>query len=432
MKKFLKFNALVAVGFVSIFGMSVQAVPVTDSTKNCKPLIDVNKKPPTVTIQGLPERVHKRMNRALEMMGEDRYPEAIEQFKKLLETARSDFVKASVSLNLAYAVTQSGDSNGSLPYFKDALKYGETSLPHERVQSLRQNVAALMYGIGEKKQALAMMNTWLKNAVQHDANAYYMIAALYAEDNKITEAMCPSYWSVKASSEPKKNYYQALLAFHWEKKDVNGAIALLREMIEFFPQEKTYWRQLSQIYFQKDKIDDAIAIMEMFYLKGDFDKETDYKMMSSMFAYRDIPFRAAKILEEGLKKGVVKSEKKNWVNVAQNYHVSNELDKAIVAYGKTAELSDSGTEFLKQAEILSDEERYKEAISAFDKALRKGGLDKDEEGRVYFRKGTALVNMGSCDAGIGALEEAQKFKRYRSQAGQWINFAKERKRNNKC
>jgi len=432
MKKFLKFNALVAVGFATMFGFSVQALPITDSTKNCKPLVDTSKKPPQINMQGLPERVHKRMNRALEMMAEERYDEAIEVLTKLAGSAKSDFVRASVYLNLAYATAQKGDQNGSLPHFKNALKFGEGSLPHERVQGLRYNVAALMYGIGEKKQSLDMMLTWLDRSVVHDPKSYYMIAALYAEENKYKDAMCPAYWAVKTEKEPKKSYYQALLAFHWESKDVNGAAALLREMIEHFPQEKTYWRQLSQIYLQQEKIDDAIAIMEMFYLKGDFDKSTDYRMMSSLFAYREIPYRAAQVLEEGLKKGVVEGEKKNWIAVAQNYHVSNELEKAIDAYGTTAEISDVGSEYLKQAEILTDEDRHREAVVAFDKALKKGGLDNEEKGRAYFRKGTTLVNMGSCDAGIGVLEQAKKFKKFRRQADQWISHANVQKRNNKC
>ncbi len=432
MKKFIKFIGITSLSVMGMSAMSVQALTDTNLTKVCKPLIDTTKKPPKVALQGLPERVHKRMNRALEAMAEDRYDEAIEQLKSLLKSARQDYVKANVNLNLAYAHAQKGDQNGSLPYFKEALKFGETSLPHDRVQGLRINVASLMYGIDEKDESLEMMMSWLKNAVAHDNNAYYMIAALRAEKGDMKNAICPSYWAVKTSESPKKNYYQALMAFHWELKDVAGTASLLKDMITLFPEEKSYWRQLSQVYFELEKIDEALAIMEMFYVRGEFDKDDDYSWLSTLFALRDIPYRSAEVLEEGLNKGLVESDKKNWGAVAQNYHISNELEKAVKAYGKTAELSETGTEYLKQAEILSDDEQYKEAITAFDKALEKGGLKTEEQGRAYFRKGTTLVNMGRCDAGMNVLEQAQKFKKFRRQAEQWVIFAEDRKKHKKC
>jgi len=428
----LRLSALIVAGLACFTSFSVQAVPVTKSTKHCKPLIDVNKKAPQIMPQGLPERVHSRMNRALEALAEERYEDAIERLNRMSSSARSDFVKSSVSLNLAHAHIQKGDQEASLPHFEDALKFGVSSLPHERTQSIRLSLASLFYTTGKSKQALETMLSWLDNSVVHDPKSYAMIAALYAEKGKSIEATCPSFWSVKTSKEPNKVYYQNLLKFHWDQKDLDGAAMLLKEMVEYFPEEKTFWRQLSQIYLHLDRIDDALAIMEMFYLKGGFDKGTDYQSMSSLFAYREIPYRAASMMEEGLKKGIVEEDKKNWNTIAQYYHLSNELDKAIDAYGITANLSDTGVEYLKQAEILSEEERYREAIEAFDKAIQKGGLNRNEIGTIHYKKGTALVNLGRCSAGITELGQAQKYKKFRSQARHWISFTKDRERNNKC
>ncbi|WP_196137414.1 tetratricopeptide repeat protein [Aliikangiella sp. G2MR2-5] len=414
----------------SLFSLSAFAVPVTQSTKSCKPLIDKSKKPPKISIQGLNERTHKRLNKALELLAEDQYAEAVERLKSLLDTVRSDYEKATVNLNLAYAYAQQGKQVESLPFFKQALEYGKTTLPHERVQGLRINVASMLYSAGEKKKALNMMLEWADNAVKDDDTAYYMIAAFYSEDGNYDKALCPAYYAVKSAPTPKKDYYQALLAFHWEKKDVKGAGDLLKEMVALFPAEKDYWRQLSQVYFQLDKIEDALAIMEMFYLNGGFNKETDYTWLSALFSYNEVPYRAAKVLEEGLNKKLVKSEKKIWQAIANNYHISNEISKAIVAFGKTGELSDTGESYLKQAELLTDEERWGDAVAAYDKALQKGKLD--DPGRAHFRKGVALISMGRCDSGMSVLETASKYKKYRQRASQWTDFAKDRIRNEKC
>ena len=64
------------------------------------------------------------------------------------------------------------------------------------------------------------------------------------------------------------------------------------------------------------------------------------------------------------------------------------------------------------------------AISAFDKALRKGGLD--DNGRAYLRKGIAMVNLGSCNSALKVLDQATKYKKHRSAAVGWASYAKER------
>ena len=56
----------------------------------------------------------------------------------------------------------------------------------------------------------------------------------------------------------------------------------------------------------EEKIDDALAVMEMFYVMGYMETENDYKQLSNIFSYSDIPYRTAVVLEEGIKKGVVK------------------------------------------------------------------------------------------------------------------------------
>ncbi|MCW8877658.1 MAG: hypothetical protein OQK51_11430 [Kangiellaceae bacterium] len=432
MKGFLNIRtcAALVLGLSVSLGASAASVSTTSITKSCKPLIDKNKELPQVKIQGLTERVHKRLTRAQEMMAESRYTEAYEVLGNLANTARSDYVKATAYLNLAYAYAQNNDQNGSLPHFQNALKFGQGNLPNDRMQNIRMNVSGLLYGLGNKKEALKVILAWMDNSIVDDAGAYYMLAAMYAENAKMRDAACPAHFAITSGKEPKKNHYQMLMAIHWELNDVPGTAKILKDMIRYFPEEKSFWRQLSQIYFQMDKVDDALAIMEMFYLRGQFDKDQDYTWLSALFAYRDIPLRSAEILKEGIDKGLVESEKKMWENIAANYHLSNELTKAVQAYGKTAELSDTGEQYLRQAEILTDQEKWGEAVRAYDKAIAKGKLE--DPGRAHLRKGVALVSMGRCDSAFTVLSQAQKFKKYRNQAAQWTNFAKDRKRANKC
>lgn len=426
-KSFIKVLAVSLVGL----GLSspVFAAPETDLTKTCKPLINKNQKIPKPPIRGMTEKVHKRVTRALEHIASDNIQEGIAGLKRVLENSDDNYIKSVVSMNLASTYAQQGDYKSALPYFQDSLRFGEGNLDHDRLQGVRQNVASLMYSIGQKNEALKLMNTWMKKSIKDDPKAYILLSVIHAESGNYRESLCPAYWAVKTQKKPKSMYYNLLLVSHFELKDLVGSAKVLREMVEFFPEEKSYWRQLSTLYLQMDRVKESLGIMEMFYLYGGFENETDYKTLSALFAYEEIPYRSAEILEEGVSKGLVKPEVKNWKAIAANYRVSKEVDKAIDAYGRTAELADDGEDYLTQADLYGEKEKWRDVVKSLDKALKKGVKDT---GRVYFTKGNAQASLGQCKSALASLESATKYKKWRKRANAWISYVKDREKHDKC
>lgn len=418
---------------VSLLGLGLStpvfALPVTELTKACKPLINKNQKVPKPPLRGMPEKVHKRVTRALEHVANDNPAEGLVGLKNVLNNTDDNYIKSVVSMNIASTYAQQGDYKTSLPHFENALKYGEGNLDHDRLQGVRQNVASLMYSVGKKNEALNLMKTWMSKSIKDDPKAYILLAVIYAEMGRYRDAVCPSYFAVKSQRKPKDTNYNLLLVSHFELKDLVGSSVILKEMVELFPDKKAYWRQLSTLYLQMDRVKESLGIMEMFYLYGGFENESDYKTLSALFAYEEIPYRSAEILEEGLTKGLVKPEEKNWKAIAANYRVSKEIDKAIVAYGRTAELADDGEEYLTQADLYSEKEKWRDVIKSLDKALNKGVKDT---GRIYFTKGSAQASLGQCKTAIKTLESATKYKKWRKRANAWISYVKDREKHDKC
>jgi tetratricopeptide (TPR) repeat protein len=168
----------------------------------------------------------------------------------------------------------------------------------------------------------------------------------------------------------------------------------------------------------------------LLYIQGKFEKENDYKSLSSLFAYAELPYQAAEILKEGMEKGVVEKTEANWRNVAQNYQAANEVDKAIEAWGKTAELSKDGKAYERQAQLYNEKDEWRKAISALNKALAKGNIDNP--GLAYMNKGIAEINLKQCTQGIKTLRQASKYKSVRKQAVAWIGYAEQRVKQQKC
>ncbi len=406
---------------------ATNSVPITSLTKNCKPLIDKNMKIPKVNIRALPERSYKRISRALERLAEENYTEATDLFKKLLASSKNEYVKATVAKYLGIAYAQQGKTIEATTYFSQSLDLGRGILQPKELQDLTQNVATMLYSNDEKSKSIEYLRRWLKNSNKDNENVYILLAAILSDSGKIRESVCPAYWAAKVSKKPSKNAFGIMLNAHFEFKDYVGTIAILKQLILDFPAEKRYWRNLVSMYSQQDELDEALAVMEMYYLLGYMESENDYKQLSSMFAFNDIPYRTAVILKEGIDKGVVEGTEKNWKNIAANFHVASEVKKAIHAYGKSAVKTKSGENDLKQAELLADDEQFKKAVAAFNTALQKGSLK--DTGRAHFRKALAYLGLKQYNSAISSLNKASKYKKWRRQSVQWASFVKIQKKN---
>lgn len=402
-------------------------VPQTNLTKNCKPLINKNLKIPKVAMRGLPERAHKRISRALEKLAEENHVEAIDMLKKLFNSTKDQNVKATVAKYIGIAYAQQNDTLGATPYFEQALDIGKGYMQPNEMQDLTQNVASMHYSNDNKEAALKFLKRWLDNSNKDNDQVYLLYAAILADSNKLREAVCPAYWAAKTASKPLKSAFGLLLNGHFELKDYDGSIAVLKQLIQYFPTEKRYWRNLASIYSSQDKIEDALVVSEMFYVMGYMENENDYKQLSSLFAYSDIAFRTAEILKEGIDKGIVEDTEKNWKNIASNYHVASELKKAIDAYGRSAAKTKTGENDLKRAELLADTEQFKQAIAGFNTALEKGSLK--DPGKAHFRKGLSYLGLKQYNSAIAALDKATKYKKWRKQAVQWTGYVKNQKAN---
>lgn len=425
-----KHSLIVIASFLFTGSLAVNAevnVPITSLTKNCKPMINKNLKIPKVAIRGLSERSHKRISRALEKLAEEKYAESIDLLKKLLESSKDQHVQATVAKYIGIAYAQQNDTKNATAYFTIALDKGKGFLQPKELQDLTQNVASMHYSNDNKKESLRFLERWMKNSNVDSDNVYLLYAAILFDSNRLKDAICPAYWAAKVAKAPKKNAFGILLNAHFEFKDFKGTIDVLKQLILYFPQEKRYWRNLASVYMQQDMISDALVVMEMFYVQGLMETENDYKQLSSIFAYNDIPYRTAAILEEGINKGLVKDTEKNWTNVASNYHVASEMQKAIDAYGKSAAKTSSGKNDLKRGELLADSDQHKEAIAAFDRALQKGSLK--DAGKAHFRKGLAYIGLKQFDKAVASLTEASKYKSWRKRSVQWSSYAKTQKKN---
>lgn len=405
---------------------ATNSVPLTTLTKNCKPIINKNLIIKEIPVIAFSERVNIRISRALNKLSEEKYDEAILQLKALFNNSKNQNVQSIAAKYLGVTYARLSNSKEATFYFEKSVALGKQSLPHKNFQDLIQNVAVMHYSNGNKPKALEYLERWIDNSNLENEQIFLLYAATLMDSGQFENSVCPAYWSAKSTKTPHKNALNILLNAHYQLKEFDEAIAVLKQLIQDFPNEKRYWRNLATVYVSQDRLSEALVVMELFYLQGLMDKESDFVLLSQMFAHNDIPYRTATVLKEGMDKGIVKSTDENWSDIASNFHLAGELKNAIEAYTESAERTLTGEIDLKRAELLADSEQFLRAVTGFDQALKKGSLK--DPGKAYFRKGLALFGLKLYDQAISSLDKANKYVSWRKRASQWTEYIKRHKK----
>ncbi len=398
----------------------------TKYTKDCKELgLDKAPKDAKRRTFALNPANFRRMEKAAEAMGEEKYDEALVILKEL-EARSADRVYdlAKAEEYLGYVYLSKSNYETAIKYFKSVID--KKILPVRNEQSLIRNVAGLYLTIEppQPDKAMSIIRAWFKTAVRPKPSDYVLLAQASVLGKMYNDAICPIRMAIILSDRPKSTWFDILVAAHFEAKDFEGAAIIARERLLSFPQDAKYWRQLSGLFNKLEKSMEALILMELAYKQKMLTKGSEYKNLSSMYAINELPYKSARIMEEGLNKGIVESSEKVWKQAASGWQLSRENKKAISAFIKAGDLSENGKNEMRVAALYSDMENWKGSIKYFRKAITKGGL-KNELGRAHMNLGIALFNNGQADAAITSLKKAQTFKRTKRNASQWLNYVRD-------
>ena len=113
------------------------------------------------------------------------------------------------------------------------------------------------------------------------------------------------------------------------------------------------------------------------------------------------------MLHAGLKNGSIESDVKNWNILGSYYLQADQQDKAITAIEEAIKLfAQSGQLELLIGQIYRDQGKTREAFNSFQKAVRKGNLDKVETANQLIAY--AGYELEEYDAALKAIAEVEK------------------------
>jgi tetratricopeptide (TPR) repeat protein len=324
------------------------------------------------------------------------------------------------------------DYKGALADFKVALDTG--ALPPERNNQLRYFIAQIYFQLGDYPSAIRGLQEWIRTAQaagqKVDCNAYYLLAAanIQITPPNYRAALPFGEQALACRTEPHKSTYDILNLIYSELGENSKRGALLEKMINFWPQERSYWTQLSGLYATTGKDSDAFAVLEVAYRAGLLKTEAEIVTLVQYFSFYENPFRGAKLLEREMETGTVKRTVRNLTLLSQLWSQAREHKRAIPVLQEASRQSDTGELSYRLGQVLLADEQYAASERALLAAINKGGMKQEQVADCWLLLGTARFNAAKPDdrAARGksreAFVKASNYEKTAYNARQWVQY----------
>ena len=313
------------------------------------------------------------------------YKNAIPWFEKAIAKGRLPFAAdLQVSYSLAQCYFQTGrykDVIETLENYRDkASKRGQNMAP----------IQLMLLGIAYYQE-------------QDTLNAYLNIAEANATATKLNEEWLQ---------------YEFALAVKLEKYD--DAVRVGQFLIFVNPEKKSYWKQLSGVYYGSESEELSLAGLELAYENEVLDKEKDYIDLARYFMYKELPIKAVDVLSNGISIEKVKKTRKNYEFLADAYFLSKEKVQGIDALIKAESIESDANLSYKIARFAFENEDWSKSINYFKQA-KDQGYEK-YPGRLELLLGISYFEISQYQQALVYLNESLEIDQSTSAAEGWINY----------
>ena len=388
------------------------------------------KKKKTRRVPTISESVFKKLGEAQEMMDAKEYGLAEQFLKDMLNRSKryNGNELGNIHNMLGYIAFLKEDYKGAIYAYEQVLSQGEDITEGLEVTTL-YTIAQLSFVNENYQDALDYMELWISKADNPGPEPRIFMGQVYYQMKDYPNALIQIQNGIKIAldrgTKVKENWWALVGFLYYEKEDFQGYTDTMKILVRDFP-KRDYWIRLAGIYGQEGQERLQLNTLQAAYAGDYFESETDFTNLAGLLMQREAPYKAAKVLRDGLEREIVKRSARNLQSYGQAWQLAQEVDEAIPVFEEAANLSDDGKIYERLAYLYMEDDQYKQCVTSAEGALDKGGLRKLQ---------TMYIVKGMCEYNQNKLKTARKsFVSCRSESrkdkdnnnvricAQWITF----------
>ncbi|MDD9841606.1 MAG: tetratricopeptide repeat protein, partial [Alphaproteobacteria bacterium] len=382
------------------------------------------RKPKTRRSQVLGKQAFNKITAAQEAITNDEHDKALNLLNDILRGDRyKPYEKGVAQQTIGFVWADKGDYERAGRAFERAINMGV--LPEQVENDLIFNLAQIYLAEDQPKRSLAYLNRWLKKTDDPPASAYGLRAQIYLVLEDLGRAEKDIKVALKKSENPKESWYRVLLSILLQQERYKEALPILELVVDKFPGKKPFWQQLSAIYFERGMEEKGFAAQQAMHAQDMLTTSKELSRIAQLYLYYDYPYKAARILDEGLKNGDIEKTEKNWELLANSWMHAREWKRSRRPLLNAAQKSKGGKLYVQLGEAYIQDEDWSNAEKYLKRGIKKGKLEK-RIGHAWLVLGITQNRLGKYEEAIKSFREAGEYDEVARDAFRWVRSLERR------
>ncbi|MEE8295932.1 MAG: hypothetical protein V3R64_09490 [Sphingomonadales bacterium] len=272
-------------------------------------------------------------------------------------------------------------------------------IPYATTDSIRFNLAQFLSMENRFKESLSVLAEWFLYQPSPSAQQFFFKSQVHyqygIELDKVARSKREADQQFRlgivevertinmGNADPlitiRENWFQIQSALYYQLEDYSKVRDILEIVIVQWPRPQ-YWVQLSAMYSELRLLEKQLAVLDVAYRLGFLEKETNIVTIAQLYSINELPYLAAKVMENGMKPVMVDGQQvtlvdpedeKNLTLLGQSYLVGRDYAKSTAPLAKAAELSEDGELYLQLGSVYNTLEDWKNAASSLQSAIDK-------------------------------------------------------------
>lgn len=381
---------------------------------------DKNDKTKTRQAQAVSKEVYERIVKAQEMVDEKEYQGALRLLNRLYNPDKlTEYEQANVLNYLGFVHYNMDNMRDAIATYTKLLRI--PSLEPQMAKQTTFTMAQLLTVEERYQEALTTLDKWFVLETNPAPAPFILKAQILYNLDRYKAMIQPIETAMQVArdrNKPARESWWNLLNFaYFQEENYAKVRDIQKTMLQTWPKAR-YWKALAGAFTELGQDDKLIYAYDAAFTQGMLEKEAEFVTMAQLFMQAEVPYNAAKLLQEKMDSGVVKKNEKNYRLLSQAWMLSMEDQKAIPALKAAAALADHGELDARLANSYLNVGEYGQCVTSARNAARKGGLKSPDN--IQISLGMCLYNLRKYSESKTAFREAAKVPRAQRTSRQWI------------
>ena len=365
----------------------------------------------------LSEQARTELTTIQDLMQRNELEQALAALEKLRNAVRNRKYDLAVTYQtLGYVYSTLNRYAEASQAFINAIQ--SDALPAPITHEIQYTVAQLLISEAKYSDGMKYLTAWFRNEKNPPAEAHYLAATAYYFMGDFKQLIYQGRNALSKRQDAPASWHEILLAGYYETNDMNAAAELMETMLKKFPQNTQYWMQLASIYLSLRKTEQALALMELAYIRGSLNRHEDLLQLAQTYLYMEMPYKAATLLSNEMARNNVKKTKETVKLLADSWFLARETDKGISVLADAITTIKDTELFFRLGQLYVESEDWDNAIKILTETTRQ--KDFKDIADAYLLLGIAALNGKDLQTSYVALNNALKYETTREQATQWM------------